>query len=99
MFVAIAGEVVLSVVLRIVIEPFIDRSKQHLPYITIRGFSVDNVPMINQQEFTVTFCCHEDSSDNNLHRQLKPRIELFESFDTFWVIPETDKLDTKLFTI
>ena len=47
MFVPIGGQVVLSVVLRIVIEPFVDRSKQHLPYITIPGFSVDNVPMIN----------------------------------------------------
>ena len=44
-FVAIGGQVVLSVFLRIVIEPFVNRSKQHLPYITIPGFSVDNVPM------------------------------------------------------
>lgn len=44
-FVAIGGQVVLSIFLRIVIEPFVNRSEQHLPYITIAGFSVDNVPM------------------------------------------------------
>ena len=46
MFGPIGGEVVLSVVLRIVIEPFVDCSKQHLPHITMPGFGVDNVPII-----------------------------------------------------
>ena len=47
MFGPIGGEVVLSVVRGIVIEPFVDRSKQHLPHITNPRFGVDNVPVID----------------------------------------------------
>ncbi len=55
MVVPIGGEVILSVVIGIVIEPFVDRSKQHLPHIAIAGFSVDNVPMVNSARISCDF--------------------------------------------